>query len=178
MNQSSISIHSHDHPAGSQSTLHGRPHSLHDVGHLVASKLGWLPPLAARLSLGYVFISSGIGKLSHLDKVIESFRGWGIPAPQFQAPFTAACELVFGALLLVGLFTRFAAVPLMIIMIVAMRVTAFDPAKAADEGTLSYLFGLMEYLYLLLLLWLAVYGGGGCSVDRIVKRGRRGTAAN
>jgi putative oxidoreductase len=81
---------------------------------------------------------------------------------------------VFGALILVGLFTRFAAIPLMIIMLVAMKVTAFDPAKAADEGTLSYLFGVMEYLYLLLLLWLAVYGGGAASLDRIVSRDPKG----
>jgi putative oxidoreductase len=159
-----------DEPRKPAVTLKDHYRSLSSLGHTIAARMTWLPPLAARVSLGYVFIGTGWGKLTHLDKIIENFRGWGIPLPEVQAPFASACELVFGALILVGLFTRFAAIPLMIIMLVAMKVTAFDPAKAADEGTLSYLFGLMEYLYLLLLLWLAVYGGGGASLDRILSR--------
>jgi putative oxidoreductase len=150
-------------------TLTDHYRSLRSVGHTIAKQLTWLPPLATRVALGYVFIESGWGKLAHMDKVIQNFVAWGIPAAQVLAPFSATCELVFGALLLVGLFTRFAAVPLMIIMIVAMRATAYDPNSAATQGTLSYLFGLMEYLYLLLLAWLAVHGAGTASIDRFIR---------
>ena len=158
-----------DDPRKHAVTLQDHYRSLRSIGHTVAARFTWLPPLAARLSLGYIFMESGWGKLTHIDKAIQNFQGWGIPAAQIQAPFSATCELVFGALLLVGLFTRFAAIPLIIIMIVAMQVTAYDPARAASEGTLSYLFSVMEYLYVLLLLWLAVHGGGTMSLDRFIR---------
>jgi putative oxidoreductase len=134
----------------------------------LASALTWLPPLVARVTLGVVFVQSGWGKLHNLDKVIENFRGWGIPAPTIQAPFAATNELVFGFLLLVGLFSRFATIPLMIIMVVAMKATAYHPAEAIEQGTFNYLFGLMEYLYIVILLWIAIYGPGAMSIDRIV----------
>jgi putative oxidoreductase len=141
--------------------------SLVRIGNSVASMLTWFPPLLARLTVGLVFVWSGWGKLHNMDKIIEAFRGWGFPAPQIQAPFAATNELVFGALLVVGLFTRFAAIPLMIIMVVALMMVDYDPAKAAEEGTFNYLFGLFQYLYIVILMWLAVYGPGAISLDRI-----------
>src|SRR5262245_50603693 len=86
----------------------------------VTSRLRWLPPALARLILGWVFLWSGWGKLHALDDIIDFFRSLGIPAPQLQAPFVAGVEFVCGALLLAGLFTRLAAVPLVIVMIVAI----------------------------------------------------------
>jgi len=58
----------------------------------------------------------------------------------------------------------------MIVMVVAMSVTAYNPQQAANEGTFNYLFGLMEYLYIVILLWLAIFGPGPVSLDRIVGR--------
>ena len=149
-------------------TLKDRYLTLAHIGHNLASSLTWLPPLLARITLGTVFIQSGWAKLNNLDFAIGNFRKWGIPAPEIQAPFAAANELIFGCLLLVGLFTRFATIPLMIIMFVAMKVTAFDPQQAANEGTFNYLFGLMEYLYVVILLWIAIFGPGSFSLDRMV----------
>ena len=148
-------------------TLRDRYQSLAHIGENLASALTWLPPLVARISVGLVFIWSGWGKLHNLDRVIANFRDWGIPAPTIQAPFAATSELVFGALLLVGLFSRFAAIPLIIIMIVALKSVAFDHAKAIEEGTFNYLFGLTEYLYIVILAWIAIYGPGAFSLDRI-----------
>jgi putative oxidoreductase len=144
--------------------------SLARIGDTVASALTWLPPLVARVTIGVVFVQTGWGKLANLDKTIGYFRSLGIPAPEFQAPFASASELIFGALVLVGLFTRFAAIPLIIIMIVALETAAYEPAKAIEEGTLNYLFGLSEYLYIVILLWLAVYGPGPVSIDRFIAR--------
>jgi len=149
-------------------TLQDRYRTLARIGGNLASSLTWLPPLVARITLGVVFVQTGWGKLNHMSVAVENFRKWGIPAPEVQAPFSSTCELVFGALLLIGFWTRFAAIPLIIVMLVAMKVTAFDPQQAANEGTLSYLFGLTEYLYVVILLWLAIYGPGPVSVDRMV----------
>src|SRR5258705_359728 len=61
-------------------------------------RLRWLPPTLARVTLGWIFVQSGWGKLHHLDQVVKFFTDLGIPAPQIQAPFAAGTELVCGAL--------------------------------------------------------------------------------
>jgi putative oxidoreductase len=130
--------------------------------HSTAEKLRWLPPTVARLTLGWVFLQSGWGKLHNLQKAIDYFASLGIPAPQIQAPFAAFMEFACGALLLAGLMTRLASLPLIIIMIVAI-VTA----KKGEIHELSDLFGVSEYLYIALLLWLGAYGAGPISLDRL-----------
>lgn len=131
----------------------------------VTSRLRWLPPALARLTLGGVFLLSGWGKLHHLDDVIEFFGSLGIPAPQIQAPFAAGVEFVCGALLLAGLFTRLAAVPLVVVMIVAIAT-----ARREELTSLGVLFGFIEYLYIVLLLYVAVEGPGPLSLDALLRR--------
>jgi putative oxidoreductase len=130
--------------------------------HSVADRLKWLPPTVARLTLGWIFLQSGWGKLHNLPKVVAFFTELGIPAPQIQAPFSAFMEFACGALLLVGLLTRLASLPLIAIMVVAI-VTA----KKGDIHELSDLFGFSEYLYIALLAYLAAYGAGPLSLDRL-----------
>jgi putative oxidoreductase len=130
-----------------------------------ADKLRWLPPTLARLTIGVVFIGTGWGKLHNLDKVISFFMDLGIPAARFQAPFVSATELVCGSLILVGLFTRLAAIPLIISMTVAILT-----AKLKEISGLNDLFGTIEWLYILLLIGLFVYGPGPLSLDRFVCR--------
>jgi putative oxidoreductase len=129
--------------------------------HTVAGRLRWLPPTLARLTLGWTFLQSGWGKLHSLPKVVAFFGELGIPAPQIQAPFAAFMEFACGALLLVGLLTRLASLPLIAIMAVAILT-----AKKGDIHELSDLFGMSEYLYIALLLWLGAYGAGPISLDR------------
>jgi putative oxidoreductase len=131
----------------------------------IAGRLGWLPPTLARLCVGLVFFNSGWGKLHGLTDVIEYFRSLGIPAPEIQAPFAAGTELVCGLLLLLGLFTRVASVPLIITMIVAILT-----AKKDDLEGISSLFTFTEYLYILLLVYLGVNGPGPLSLDRLLVR--------
>src|SRR5436309_16105523 len=128
-------------------------------------RLGWLPPTLARLCLGLVFFNSGWGKLHGLPDVIEYFRSLGIPAPEIQAPFAAGTEFVCGLLLLLGLFTRVATVPLMVTMIVAILT-----AKKDELEGISSLFTFIEYLYILLLVYLGVNGPGPLSLDRVLVR--------
>src|SRR5277367_958557 len=80
----------------------------------VAKKVDWLPATITRISLGMVFAESGWGKLHNLEKVTDFFKELGIPAAQLQAPFVSTNELVCGLLLIFGLFTRLASVPIMI----------------------------------------------------------------
>ena len=129
----------------------------------VAAGLRWLPPTLTRLVIGWVFLQSGWGKLHSLEKVVAFFTQLGIPAPEFQAKLVACTELVCGALILVGLATRIATIPLMITMAVALMT-----ALKSDIHGLSDLFGVSEFLYIALLAWLGVYGAGPLSLDRII----------
>jgi putative oxidoreductase len=136
---------------------------LRDLIHSVANKLRWLPPTVARLTLGWIFFESGWGKLHNLPKVIDFFTSLGVPSPQIAAPFSASTELVCGSLLLLGLGTRIASLPLIAVMAVALWT-----AKRPDIASLSDLFGQEEYLNICLLLWLGAFGGGPLSLDRVI----------
>ncbi len=120
----------------------------------------WLPILIARITVGWVFAESGWGKLQHLDKVVEFFTSLGIPQPQLQAPFVAGVELICGLLIVLGFLTRIASVPLIITMIVAILT-----AKSEDLKSVSDLFGMSEYLYIVLLFWFIFSGGGKVALD-------------
>src|SRR4051794_7451575 len=86
----------------------------------MASRIEWFPPLLGRLSVGAVFLEAGWGKLHNIPKVVEFFTSLGIPAPQLQAPFVAMNEFVCGGLLILGLFTRLATIPIAASMVVAI----------------------------------------------------------
>ena len=129
----------------------------------LARFLSWLPPLAARFTLGWLFIQSGWGKLHHLDKVVAFFTSLGLPAPSFQAHLVATTEFAGGLLVLAGLCTRLAALPLSTIMVVAILT-----AKRDELHGFSDLIGFPEFLYILLLIWLAVAGPGLLSLDTLL----------
>jgi putative oxidoreductase len=131
----------------------------------IADRLQWLPPTLTRLTVGWIFLRSGWGKLHSLDKIVEFFGQLDIPHPEFQAPFVSGTEFVCGTLLLLGLFTRLVSVPLIIIMIVAI-VTA----QRENVASLGDLFGLVEFCYIALLVWLGVAGAGPLSLDHLLVR--------
>jgi putative oxidoreductase len=135
--------------------------------------LGWVWRLVVRLSVGIEFFGSGLGKLGKLPGFIEYFRSLGIPLPQLQAPFVAGVELVCGALIVVGLLTRPAALMLCGVMSVAIVTAAVPERKitASWHGLLEFLY-LPEWGLLLLLAWLVLAGPGPASLDAQV--GRRG----
>jgi putative oxidoreductase len=126
-------------------------------------RFGWVGPLALRLSLGAVFVTSGWGKLHNLDQVTSFFTELGIPFPAAQATFVSAVELVGGTLILFGLFTRFAAVPLMVTMVVAILT-----AKRSEITGIFSLFGFNEFTYFAGFLWLLVAGAGKASLDALL----------
>lgn len=123
----------------------------------------WIGPLALRLSLGAVFILSGWGKLHSLDKVTEFFTELGIPFSGFNATLCSLTELVGGLLIAFGLFTRLAAVPLMVVMAVAIATAR----RSEISGPLAFL-GFIEVTYLAGFLWLLLAGPGKASLDALI----------
>jgi putative oxidoreductase len=127
----------------------------------VARELQWLAPLFARIVVGWVFLWTGWGKLTHLPLVTENFGLWGVPAPEILAPFVSGVEFFGGIFLLLGLLTRISAGALGVVMIVAVKVAQWD-----EVDSLQSFLGLEEVMYLAIFVWLAIAGPGLVSVDR------------
>ena len=77
-----------------------------------------------RFIVGWVFLSEGIQKFL-LPEMLGSgrFARIGIPAPEIMGPFVGGVEIVCGGLLILGLLTRLAAIPLLINISVAILST-------------------------------------------------------
>lgn len=77
-----------------------------------------------RLIVGGVFLTEGIQKFLFPAEVgAGRFAKIGIPAPDVMGPFVGVVEILCGLLLLLGLLTRLAAIPLIINMLVAILST-------------------------------------------------------
>jgi putative oxidoreductase len=136
----------------------------------LTSRLDWVAPWVARITLGVLFASTGWGKVHDLEKVASFFAELGIPLPHLNAVMVSFVELVGGGLLLIGLATRLAALPLMAAMGVAMLT-----AQRENVHALPDLFGLVEWTYLALLLWLTLAGPGKASLDHVLSSRKRRT---
>jgi putative oxidoreductase len=124
--------------------------------------LSWAPPLLARLVTGILFFVSGWDHIHNLSKFVADFTGWGIPAPQVMAPFVGWAEIVFGALLAIGLLCRLASFAMLFNMIVAIYT-----ARIKDVHTLGDFLYLPEVLLVVLLFWLTIGGAGRVSFDSL-----------
>jgi putative oxidoreductase len=132
-----------------------------------------------RLLVGWVFLVEGILKFLLPDELGGGrFTTIGIPAPHVMGPFVGAAEIVCGTLVILGLFTRLAAIPLVIDISVAIISTKipiwlghgywhFTVSKLKHYGFLSMLHEARTDLSMLLgLIFLLVVGAGSWSVDR------------
>jgi Predicted membrane protein len=133
------------------------------------------PPatLLVRLSVGAVFLSEGMQKFLFADaQGAGRFAKIGIPAPDIMGPFVGCVEIVCGALLLIGLLTRLAAILLMIDISVAIISTKvpillghgfwrFSLPKLASYGFWSMAHeARTDFCMLLGSLFLLVVGAG------------------
>ncbi|NBV83740.1 DoxX family protein, partial [bacterium] len=127
-----------------------------------------IPLLLARLTIGAIFIQSGVGKLTHLADATQFFIELGIPFPHVNALFSSSTEIVAGILILIGLFTRIATIPLIIIMIVAIAT-----AQAVNVKSVLEFAGLQEWDYIVILALLLISGPGKASVDFLLRKSVR-----
>ena len=85
-----------------------------------------------RLLIGAVFLSEGIQKFLFPDQLgAGRFLKIGLPMPELLGPFVGTFEIVCGILVLLGLLTRLAVIPLLVIMAVAVTTTKW-PMLAAQ----------------------------------------------
>jgi putative oxidoreductase len=122
-----------------------------------------------RVLAGWVFLSEGIQKFLFPDALgVGRFTKIGIPWPHVLAPFVGAVEIVCGTLVLLGLMTRFAVVPLLGVITVALYSTKIATfAKAGLWSTLHE--ARTDVSMLLALIFLLLVGGGNWSLDAVLR---------
>jgi putative oxidoreductase len=145
----------------------------------------WLSPgdgrwnILVRLMLAGVFVPEGYLKLVEPAWLGSGrFEGIGIPWPMIMGPLVGGFEMICGVLLLAGLFSRAAATPLIVIMIVAITATKVPILLGRDWWIFSvrdldrYGFFSMtheartDYAMLLGATFVLLAGGGRWSLDR------------
>jgi putative oxidoreductase len=118
-----------------------------------------------RILVGWVFLSEGIQKFLFPAALgVGRFAKIGIPAPQLMAPFVGGVEIVCGALILLGLFTRVATIPLLIDIVVALLTTKI-PFLIANGLWATLHEARTDISMLLGLIFLMIVGSGSLSLD-------------
>jgi len=149
------------------------------------SKNWWLSPghsdwsILIRLSVAGVFIFEGIQKLIFPEILgAGRFIKIGIPNPELLGPFVGWVESICGALILLGLFSRLAAIPLIITMLVAIFTTkiailtgtefmGFNLRDLSRYGFWSFSHETRtDWAMLLGSIYVLLAGGGRWSFDR------------
>lgn len=125
-------------------------------------------PVLIRAAVGLIFLTQGIVKFTDPKMGVIRFTRIGFPAPGFTSHLVGAFEILCGTLVLVGLLTRLAAVPLLVVISTAIGTTKipelFRPAQGfwfmvSDART--------DFAMLCSLIFLICVGGGRWSFDAL-----------
>jgi len=127
--------------------------------------------LLGRVLIGGIFVQSGFGKLMGLDAFAAGLARNGIPGAvaQVLAPIGAAVEFVGGLAIVFGLMTRYAAVLMILFVIVATGISHrfWEFADAARRAQESQFFKNLAIIGGFVLLF--VTGPGRYSVDTLLR---------
>ncbi|OBI76446.1 hypothetical protein A9X01_03675 [Mycobacterium asiaticum] len=137
-----------------------------------------------RLMAGGVFLWEGVIKFVFPNQGVGRFTKIGIPFPELSADFVGVLEIIGGTLLLLGLCTRFVAIPFIVEMVVAMLSTKIAmfygvsplplPASPPQTGFWAVLHEVRsEYAQLLTVTFLLIVGAGPWSLDGLIARRKK-----
>jgi len=130
--------------------------------------------ILVRIIVGWVFLSEGIQKfLFSTDLGVGRFAKIGIPAPEIMAPFVGYVEVVFGICILMGIITQYAAIPLVIDMVVAFVSTKIPILMQQGFWKMAH-EARVDLAMLFCLVFLVLVGPGEWSLDEMYGTWRRG----
>jgi len=134
-------------------------------GHAPASVL------LVRAMVGAIFVSEGLQKFLFPDALgVGRFSHIGIPYPALMAPFVGSVEIGCGLLVLLGLFTRLAVVPLLAVMLVALSTTKVPILLKSGFWSMAH-EARTDYAMVLGSLFLFFVGSAPFSLDATVTHG-------
>ena len=118
-------------------------------------KLEFLPLILIRVYLFYVLWFAGVGKIDSLDKFSGYLGTLGVPLPDLFTWLVLITEAGGGALILVGLFVRWACIPLLVVMFFAGYLVHYQNGWPHEANGIEF-----AAIYSLMLLTLLCFGGG------------------
>jgi uncharacterized membrane protein YphA (DoxX/SURF4 family) len=154
------------------------------VSSFLRPSVGTAPPatLALRAAVGGVFLVSGVLKFLYANQGPLRFAKIGLPVPELTAGFVGVVEIAGGTLLILGLFTRLAALPLIVDMAVALATTKVPLLFGAGPEPVSappkigfWAFAYQARLDVTMLIaagYLLAVGAGLWSIDAVFSRRR------
>jgi uncharacterized membrane protein YphA (DoxX/SURF4 family) len=124
--------------------------------------------ILVRIAVGLIFATQGFLKYADPSMGVNRFARIGFPAPLFTAHFVGAFEMVCGVLVLIGLWTRISAIPLLIVISTAIATTKVPELFRANQG-FWYMVGdaRTDFAMLCCLLFLIIAGPGSWSIDKL-----------
>ena len=119
-----------------------------------------------RVAVGLIFFTQGILKYIDPNMGVIRFTRIGFPRPYFTAHFAGTFEVLCGLLLLVGLWTRLASIPLLIVITTAIATTKVPELFRASQGFWYMVSDARtDFAMFCCLVFLISAGGGRWSVD-------------
>jgi len=118
-------------------------------------KIEFVPLLLTRLYLFYVLWFAGINKLDSFDKFSGYLGTLGVPLPDIFTWLVIITEAGGAALLLIGLFVRWASIPLLVVMFFAGYLVHYQNGWPHEANGIEF-----AAIYSLMLLILLCFGGG------------------
>lgn len=128
--------------------------------------------LLIRLAVGLIFFTQGILKFTDPKMGVVRFTKIGFPHPYFTAHFVGIFEIACGLLVLLGLWTRASAIPLLIVITTAIATTKIPELFRPGQGFWFMVSDARtDFAMLCSLIFLIFVGGGTCSLDSLRGRG-------
>ncbi len=122
--------------------------------------------LLLRLAVGLIFATQGFLKYADPNMGVHRFARIGFPAPLFTAHFVGAFEMVCGILVLIGLWTRISAIPLLMVISTAIATTKIPELSHVNQGFWYMVSDARtDFSMLCCLLFLIISGPGVWSID-------------
>lgn len=119
-----------------------------------------------RVMVGFIFFTEGFQKFLFPSQLgAGRFEQMGLPTPEFLSPFVASFEILCGALILLGIATRLAVIPIIFIMVGAIVITKLPIILAENFWVMMYI-SKIDFAMLIGALYLLIEGGGRWSLDR------------
>lgn len=127
--------------------------------------------LFVRLAVGLIFLTQGILKYTDPNMGVNRFTRIGFAHPYFTAHFVGTFEIICGFLILIGLLTRVAASPLLIVICTAIATTKIPELSHPNQGFWFMVSDARaDFAMLMSLLFLLCAGAGSWSVDARLAR--------
>lgn len=125
--------------------------------------------LGVRLFWGYQFLIGGIAKLKDMATLIQFFQEINIFWPQVAAYAVSIIETGCGALLLIGLLSRLAAIPLIAVMLGAYMTADFESVQTIIEDPINFI-RRPPFTFLMASLIILIFGPGKFSLDYLLAK--------